>query len=115
MPPVPAPRSDSVYQFDCLGNSGSVLRPAPTRHPNHQLHALQLLRDRADAGAAVVVTLHDPNLAARFADDALLIGKEGSWQHGHVADTLSAKNLSSLYDTRFEAAELNGRRVFFQA
>jgi iron complex transport system ATP-binding protein len=89
--------------------------PTNQLDPNHQLEALQLLRVRADAGAAVVVTLHDPNLAERFADAALLIGKQGDWQFGRAADILTGPHLSTLYDTRFEAAEIGGRRVFFQA
>jgi iron complex transport system ATP-binding protein len=89
--------------------------PTNQLDPNHQLEALQLLRERADAGAAVIVTLHDPNLAERYADAVLLIGKDGNWQCGLVADILTAAHLSSLYDTRFEAAEIGGRRVFFQA
>jgi iron complex transport system ATP-binding protein len=89
--------------------------PTNQLDPNHQLEALELLRKRADGGAAVIVTLHDPNLAVRFADAALLIGKGGDWQCGQAADILTAPHLSTLYDTRFEAAEIGGRRVFFQA
>ncbi len=80
--------------------------PTNQLDPNHQLEALQLLRERADGGAAVVVTLHDPNLAARFADAALLLGRDGNWQCGRVGDILTAQNLSILYDTQFEAAEM---------
>ena len=89
--------------------------PTNQLDPNHQLEALQLLRERADGGAAVIVTLHDPNLAARFADAALLIGKDGDWHCGNVANILTPQHLSALYDTRFEAAQIGGRRVFFQA
>jgi iron complex transport system ATP-binding protein len=89
--------------------------PTNQLDPNHQLEALQLLRERANAGAAVIVTLHDPNLAARFADHVLLIGKDGHWRWGSVAEILTAQHLSQLYDTRFEAAAFDGRRIFFQA
>ena len=89
--------------------------PTNQLDPNHQLEALRLLRERADGGAAVIVTLHDPNLAERFADAALLIGKDGAWRCGRVADILTPEQLSSLYDTRYEAVEIHGRRVFYQA
>ncbi len=89
--------------------------PTNQLDPNHQLEALQLLRARADAGAAVIVTLHDPNLAARFADHALLIGKQGEWKCGPTADLLSADHLSSLYDSKFLSVEFSGRRAFLQA
>lgn len=88
--------------------------PTNQLDPNHQVEALQLLRARADAGAAVVVTLHDPNLAARFADHALLIGRTGDWQWGNAADILTSSHLSELYQTRFDDLQVNGRRVFFQ-
>jgi len=89
--------------------------PTNQLDPNHQLEALQLLRRRADDGAAVIATLHDPNLAARFADQVLLIGKDGNWRCGTVADTLTSPHLSKLYDSQFEDTEFKGRRVFFQS
>jgi energy-coupling factor transporter ATP-binding protein EcfA2 len=63
--------------------------PTNQLDPNHQLEALQLLRVLADAGAAVIVTLHDPNLAERFADSVLLIGKDGDWRARRISDILS--------------------------
>lgn len=93
------------------------LMDEPTNHldPSHQLEALQLLRERADAGAAVIVTIHDANLAERFADMALLIYPEGTWVHGGTQETLTAGNLSKLYDTSFASMEHGGRRIFYQS
>jgi iron complex transport system ATP-binding protein len=88
----------------------------PTNHldPSHRIEALQLLRARANGGAAVIVTLHDPNLAARFADQALLIGEHGDWSFGQASQTLTASSLSQLYATQFQCVEQDGRRIFFQ-
>jgi iron complex transport system ATP-binding protein len=93
------------------------LMDEPTNHldPSHQLEALKLLRERADAGAAVIVTIHDANLAARFADQALLIEPRGDWTWGDSAQSINDDNLSRLYSTRFESVERDGRRIFFQA
>ena len=93
------------------------LMDEPTNHldPSHQLQALKLLRQRADAGAVVIVTIHDANLAARFADQALLIEPRGDWTWGDSAQTINDDNLSRLYSTRFASVERDGRRIFFQA
>ncbi len=89
--------------------------PTNQLDPNHQLQALELLRARADAGAAVIVTLHDPNLAARFADRALLLGLDGGWLCGGTLQAITARSLSELYGTRFAEVQSGGRRLFFQA
>lgn len=93
------------------------LMDEPTNHldPGHRLEALQLLRERADHGAGVLVSLHDPNLAARFADRVLLIDGRGDCKLGDTRDTLTAEHLSMLFETGFECLERNGRRLFFQA
>ncbi len=89
----------------------------PTNHldPHHQLAVLSLFRELARAGRTVVATLHDPTLAARFADRAILLSGDGTWQFGSVNDTLTAATLSELYLTPMMELEKDGRRVFIPA
>lgn len=73
----------------------------PTNHldPQHQLQVLKVLRSRAEAGCAVLMSLHDPGLAARFADRVLLLFGNGQWLHGTTSELLTAEHLSRLYRT----------------
>lgn len=86
----------------------------PTNHldPHHQLEILQLFRARADDGATVVATLHDATLAARFADQVLLLFGNGTWVFGPSAAVLDAAHLTRLYRTRIHELDFHGRRVF---
>lgn len=47
--------------------------PAAHLDPAHQLRLMELLREEAARGAAVVVTLHDLTLASRFCDRILVM------------------------------------------
>jgi iron complex transport system ATP-binding protein len=86
----------------------------PTNHldPHHQLDVLRLFRARADAGCAVIASLHDATLAAQFSDRTLLLFGDGRWIYGASAEVLTAGNLSRLYRTPVEQIEHRGRRVF---
>jgi iron complex transport system ATP-binding protein len=86
----------------------------PINHldPRHRNELLELFRARADAGGLVIATLHDPTLAARFADRALLLHGDGRWQCGATATTLSADHLSDLYGVPVEEMHSRGRRIF---
>ena len=86
----------------------------PTNHldPQHQLDALRLFRKQADNGAAVVASLHDVNLAVRFADRCLLLFGDGRWNLGNTEDILNAEHLSQLYSTPMEAVAWRGRELF---
>ncbi len=53
-----------------------VDEPAAHLDPAHQLQLMELLRAEARRGTAVIVTLHDLALAARYCDD-LVVLKEG--------------------------------------
>jgi iron complex transport system ATP-binding protein len=91
-----------------------LLLDEPQNHldPHHQLDVLRLLRARADRGRAVVATLHDPSLAARFADQVLLLYGDGRWACGDTATTLTAAALSDMYEVHFEEVLVGGRRLF---
>ncbi|HZD51433.1 MAG TPA: ABC transporter ATP-binding protein [Woeseiaceae bacterium] len=86
----------------------------PTNHldPQHQLQALRLFRDEADAGAAVVASLHDVNLAVRFATRCLLLFGDGRWELGSTTSVLNDTRLSALYQTPMESVRWRGRDVF---
>lgn len=89
----------------------------PTNHldPHHQLAVLGLFRELADSGRTVITTLHDPTLAARFADRVLLLYGDGRWALGPVATTLTAAALSELYLAPMIELGSDGRRVFVSA
>jgi iron complex transport system ATP-binding protein len=91
-----------------------LLLDEPHNHldPHHQLGVLKLLRARADSGRAVLATLHDPALAARFADRALLLFGDGRWLHGPTAEVLTAESLSAIYRVAMREIVVEGRRLF---
>lgn len=86
----------------------------PTNHldPQHQLDALRLFRGKADDGAAVIASLHDVNLAVRFADRCLLLYGDGRWDLGSTSEILDSDRLSQLYRTPMEAVAWRDRALF---
>jgi iron complex transport system ATP-binding protein len=89
----------------------------PTNHldPHHQLIVLGLFRQLANCGRTVITTLHDPTLAARFADRVLLLFGDGRWSLGPAATTLTTAALAALYLTPMIELGQDGRRVFVSA
>jgi iron complex transport system ATP-binding protein len=86
--------------------------PIQQLDPLHQLSVLKLFRARADAGACVVMSLHDPGLAARFADEALLLFGDGRWSHGPAAEILDSKSVAALYGVAVRELRWEDGRTF---
>jgi iron complex transport system ATP-binding protein len=86
----------------------------PSNHldPHHQIQILQLFRSLCREGASVIATLHDPTLAERFADRALLLYGDGRFLLGPVSEVLTTSELSALYLTPMEALGTAPRRAF---
>lgn len=69
---------------------------------HHQETVLQLARDRAAAGDAVVVVLHDLNLAAGYADQVAVLSRASLAAYGPPAPTLTAGLLTEVYRHQIE-------------
>jgi iron complex transport system ATP-binding protein len=89
----------------------------PSNHldPAHLLGILGLFRELCVAGKTVIATLHDPTVAARYADRALLLFGDGRWAAGPARELLTAERLSELYQSPMLQLERDGRRIFVSA
>ena len=86
----------------------------PTNHldPQHQLAVLEIFRRIADEGRTVIATLHDVNLAARYADRCLLLFGDGRWDLGRTDNVLNSERLTELYATRMDPLTWKGYRLY---
>jgi iron complex transport system ATP-binding protein len=64
------------------------------------------------AGKAIAVSLHDVNVAARFATHALVFLPEGEARRGAAGDVLTAATLSAAFNHRLRSVPIDGRTVF---
>jgi iron complex transport system ATP-binding protein len=66
---------------------------------HHQAYAGKLLKEKTQQGYSVVLVSHDVNLAAEWADQALLLGPRGQGRvaYGPMRETLTETNLKKLY------------------
>ena len=78
----------------------------------HQLALLERLTELArDKGRAVIMALHDVNLAARYCDHVLLLDR-GLASAGPAEELLTSERLSALYGVPLRSLGEDGRRVF---
>ena len=89
----------------------------PTNHldPQHQLDVLQIFTNKARHGDAIVASLHDVNLAARFANRCLLLYGDGRWELGETASVLTGDRLTELYGTAMETVPWRDTNLFIAA
>jgi iron complex transport system ATP-binding protein len=83
----------------------------PTNHldPAQQIGVLQAFRELTRSGAAVIASLHDPNLGLRFADRIGLLSGDGSLQLVDVSQ-LETSHLARLYGLTYAESHVGSRR-----
>jgi iron complex transport system ATP-binding protein len=71
--------------------------PAAYLDPAHQLRLMELLREEADRGTAVAVTLHDLALASRHCDEIIVLDQGRLAGQGAPQDALSDALLARVF------------------
>jgi iron complex transport system ATP-binding protein len=79
----------------------------------HQVTVMEAARAEAQAGCAVIIVLHDLNLAALFADRAVLLDRGRLVADGPLGEVLRQDVLSHVYGTPIgvETARNGGLRI----
>lgn len=95
-------------------NPPLYLLDEPSNHLDlhQQIAVLELLRARAQNGTALVMVLHDINLALRYCDHALLLYGDGHTEQGDIAAVLDEGRLTRLYRHPVVTLQGPGQRVF---
>jgi len=93
---------------------GLVLdEPVSAMDLKHAHRSMQALRERAAAGEAVVVVLHDLTLTARYADRVWLMDEGRLVADGSVGEVMRPEVLEPVYEVRLDVmTDSAGRRVF---
>ncbi|AVZ80194.1 ABC transporter ATP-binding protein [Zoogloeaceae bacteirum Par-f-2] len=91
-----------------------LLLDEPTNHLDlhYQIAVLDLMRGLADAGRGVVMVLHDINLAARYADQIILLDGRGGVRAGARDEVLQPELLSAAFGYPLRRYCLDGRVSF---
>ena len=90
------------------------LADEPTNHLDlhHQSAVMTLMAEQAAQGQAVIMCLHDLNLAARWCDHILLLYPNGEACWGLRDSILVPTALESLYRQKLAVVEVDGAPVF---
>lgn len=97
-------RARAAFARVIAGRTGVLLLDEPTAALDlkHQEAVLSLAKARAAEGDAVIVVLHDLNLAGAYADRIALLRQGALVTVGAPAEVLSAEILSDVYDSPVE-------------
>jgi iron complex transport system ATP-binding protein len=86
--------------------------PVSSLDLKHQLVIMDMARAFAKQGGGVVAVLHDLNLAAAYADKAVLLSEGEVLAAGSAHSVMTSKQLSQCFDIFLEAHAVRGKRLF---
>lgn len=93
-----------------------MLLDEPTNHLdfNNQYLLLSCIKNLCRSkGISIVASMHDPNMAAVFADDVVMIKSGKIMVRGSAGSVMTRENISRLYDTDTSEIRINSAKSFF--
>jgi len=85
--------------------------PTAALDPRHQLVVMELLRNAARNGNAILAIMHDLTLAARFADRVLVMNEGRIVAEGPPAEALAPERLASVFGVESVTVTVGDKRV----
>ena len=80
---------------------------------HHQIMVMNLLMQQArQASKALLMILHDVNMAMRYCDHVLLLLDNGQVLYGETHAILTQENIEKLYRHPVQCIDVQGRRIF---
>ena len=92
-----------------------LLLDEPTSHLDlkHQAGIYDLLKQmQIEKGKTIVAVSHDVNLAAQYADSALLLSSDGDYHIGRIEEVFSSRQIAHAFGVRVFEAEIGTRKIF---
>jgi iron complex transport system ATP-binding protein len=90
-----------------------LLMDEPTSHLDlaHKMKLIHLLRERRSRGTTVLLTTHEPDVAAAIASHVVLMREGRIRGAGELGEVFTAGNLSDTYGVPVRIARVGGRQV----
>jgi iron complex transport system ATP-binding protein len=85
--------------------------PTAALDPRHQLVVMELLRNAAANGNAILAIMHDLTLAARFADRVLVMNEGRIVAAGTPAEALAPERLAAAFGIEAATVAIGDKRV----
>lgn len=77
----------------------------------NKIRIITILKSLKKDGVTILLTSHEPDVAASLSDSIILMGRHFSILQGHVDDILTKENLSRIYNIPIDIKEIDGRKI----
>ena len=85
--------------------------PASALDLRHQIKLMELLRELAQSGLTIIVSLHDLSQIARYCDHVVVLNQGEMIVAGTPLTTLTQKTIADVYGVNTEIPDINGMPV----